>query len=165
MSANICGPEIVDLILSAAKDRQVESALREAYHGDPDMSDLDAARSILGRYLICMNVRSVQYRYRGESLDTLPGYMFEFQDGTNYYPLPVYEFTRKRVNMTDHGHSISLASACEVLSAIADYEYQSCELPEWQVTPAYGFMVSVMASCAFSAAREWERSHLSAVSA
>jgi hypothetical protein len=165
MSANICGPEIVNLILSAANDRHVESALREAYKGDPDMTDTDAARSTLGRYLICMNVRSVQYRYNGESLDTLPGYMFEFQEGTHFHPLPVYEFTRERLTTRDHGFSLSMATACRVLGAIADYEYQSCELPEYFESPACGFMVDVMRTCATSAARAWESSNLSTVSA
>lgn len=72
------------------------------------------------------NVKSVSYRYQGESEETLPGPCY---DGPRYgYEHPCRgETLHKSIKPTD------------VLKAIACYEYQTCEHPEWPESEAQTF--------------------------
>lgn len=161
MSAYVVDPRTVDLMLSVARDLDVMQALRGAYPFQ-DFAPLDSedardeARSMLGRYLLCMNVRSVQYCYRGEAVESLPGHVFDFLLGMQYHPMPDYTFRRVRVDTRDHGLSISAGAARRVLGAATCFDYQSCELPEWHGSPAWGFVVAVIRQCASALADGWE---------
>ena len=144
MSAYIVDPRTIDLLLTAASDQAVTEALRDAYpRGSWETEDPIENKSTLGRYLWSMNVRSVQYRYPSDQLDTLPGYApSEWMSGTQYHPMPAYEYTVTRIGRYS-GHSVTempAAHAARVVAAAHCYEYQSCELPEYQNSPAQRFV-------------------------
>ena len=79
----------------------------------------DAETGRVGQMLADENIKSVQYRYDGEALDTLPG-PIDKSDLLHYHYVPGRRLT-----------------AVEGLKALHGYEYQSCEHPDWEESEAY----------------------------
>lgn len=95
------------------------------YYGNPSKTaprDGGPGASALGQMLVNENITSVQYRYRGEAVDTLP----EPIDKTS---LLDYQYAPGRPLTTVEG-----------LVALDGYEYQSCEHPGWVSSEAYAFV-------------------------
>ena len=159
MSAFVVDRFTIHLLLTAAPDRVVVDTLRDVYPGQTvDESDMDALRSVLGRYLWSMNVRSVLYRYPSDTVDTVPGERPACEWGMIYSPLPEYEYRRTRIGHHGTGSvgGMSKADAARVLGAAYCYRYQSCELPEWNGTPAARFVSGVIDHAAHALSVDWE---------
>lgn len=154
MSAYVVHPATVQLVVRAATDQEVLDLLRDAY---PFVTfERDEARGAACRYLACMNVRSVQYRYGGESVDTLPGFRHgEWVEGAAYYPMPDIDEGKIALRGELDG-SLNLDLARRVLGALHCFEYQSCELPEWSGSPAWRFVREVEHRVAGYVATGWE---------
>lgn len=153
MSAYIVHPATVQLLVAAADDRMVARMLRDAYDTTAEHED---PRGAAVRYLACMNVRSVQYRYGGESVETLPGYGYSsWLPGMVYQPCPDVDAGRVSVHRFTDG-TMSDDVARRVLGALHCYAYQSCELPEWQLTPARAFVSALESRLAGQLAVGWE---------
>lgn len=160
MSAYLVDPGTIDLLLTAAPDRTVDRALRDAYPHATDLpSDPGEARSMLGRYLWCMNARSVAYRYPSDDLESLPGtHPDEWLSGMAYHPMPAYEYRRTRIGAHGHGSlsGMSAGDARRVIGAAHCFRYQSCELPEWDDTAAARFVSAVIDHAAHALSDGWE---------
>ena len=83
------------------------------------VGDSDGETSRIGQMLADENIKSVQYRYHGEALETLPG-------PADKSDLLDYHYAR--------GRSLT---AVEGLKALHGYQYQSCEHPDWEESEAY----------------------------
>lgn len=170
MSAYVVSAATIDLILSVAEDRDVVAALRRAYphkeFGQIESStDGDEARGMLGRYLLSVNTRAVMYRYPNEPLEAMPGAaQYEsWREGMEYHPMPEYAFTRMRVPSDGPGWRMTDDAARRVLGAVHCFDYQSCELPEYECTSAAWLMRRVAREAAGVVAAGWEVSdHASA---
>lgn len=82
----------------------------------------DESATVVGQMLLDECVRSVCYRYEGDSMANLPGrtnaeWLIPFE----------YRFTHRR------------PTPIEALSLISCYEYQSCEHDEWETSEAKAF--------------------------
>lgn len=131
MSAYMVDPEVLSLMLYAAKSveagrhesglswwtapchkltsSQWQDARREVRYYES--GDLDEA---VYQMLVAENVRSVSYRYKEQTLA-----------GDHY----AYQVTP----------AIKSATPVDVLKALACYEYQSCETPDWPESEAFQF--------------------------
>ena len=163
MSAYVVDRRTIDLILTAASDQDVERGLREAYPwqaGETIATDDDRreARSMLGRYLWCMNVRSVQYRYPSDAVADLPGPGdMTYRSGMQYAPMPEYEYRPTRIARTlASGMNPSKSEALRVIGAIHCYRYQSCELPEYGESAAERFVTRVECRMGTIVGEGWE---------
>jgi hypothetical protein len=78
----------------------------------------------VGRMLTDAVVASVKHRYPDDSDDTLPG------PNDHYWTDPSLTFDYQRARPL---------TAIEALKAISGYEYQACELPEWDGSEAQRF--------------------------
>lgn len=83
-----------------------------------------------GEMLLAANVASVSYRYREEPTDgTLPGPV------DTYYLRP-YSAPRRIVHA-------AMPSTVEGLALLAGYEYQACEVPDWDGSEAERFVTAL----------------------
>jgi hypothetical protein len=121
MSAFILGKDHIDYLVTAAIDLGTNGwyGVYFTTWGVRCRVDITSCDTV-GTMLIKENIASVQYRYHGESLDTLPGPI----DKTE---LLDYEYHRFR---PFDGHDID--TIAQVVKAVACYEYQACEHPEWE---------------------------------
>src|ERR1700732_2821348 len=76
----------------------------------------------IGAMLLAECIKSVSYRYSDDNLESLPG--------------PAHVTHPDDYVWTDH--RIKLTPG-EVASTLANYEYQSCEHPEWHTSDAQAF--------------------------
>lgn len=122
MSAYIENRAHIDALVTLAKDGPADRAV--SYPGDGWHMSCGASNDpdIIGRMLIAENIRSVQYRYRGEAVETLPG-------PCDKSSLLDYRYTRGRA-----------LTIIEGLAALDGYDYQTCECPDWRTTEAYAFV-------------------------
>ena len=113
MSAYIESPAHLRVLTQAV----VASVRRDGpiWYGDKRIEDGDYKNVF--DLLYAQNVRSVSFRYEGEPRESLPGYC-----GNEPYEWRALPFT---------------PDALKVLKALAGYEYQSCETPDWEQTDAY----------------------------
>ena len=118
MSAYVVSPVTIDFLVESALNLNRDFAnLR--YAGE--LVTGDNAQKV-ARALMAQNIASVGYRYPDCSLDDLPGII----------PTPVpgaHRFELRRVPF----------NPLSVLSAINNFEYQSCECPSWDTSAALRF--------------------------
>ena len=137
MSAYIVPREHIALLVEVARigPRRHEVAPGTAWYGprwsgpdglDPNVDDRTGSADRIGTMLTAENVRSVAYRYPGET--RLPG---TYPNGEGDWIAPyVHDPYRRRIGQP---------SAVQVLKAIGCYEYQSCESPDWEQSEAFAF--------------------------
>lgn len=170
MSAYICDPATPDTLAAAASDELIEETLRAIYPTGEE-PDKNKARGLVARYLVVMNVRSVQYRYHGESVETLPGYCYKaWESGTTYYPMPTADehpyiptpLGQQARNRDYVGPDPSLAAGAgrvaairRVLGVARGWEYQACELPEYKNSAAAEFIRALTLELAEALAEGW----------
>jgi hypothetical protein len=117
MSAYIVSHKHIDLLVDElTKPGNLYTSRSMIAHGD---------RDAVGQTLIDENIKSVSYRYHGESLDTLPG-------PTDKSDLVNYHYTRPSL--------YAPTSQVQVLKAVQGYTYQSCEHPGWSESQAARWM-------------------------
>lgn len=124
MSAFVVSKEHIDLIVHAVLYPPVEDIPTvQSFRADiagivarNSKHDLGFATN-LGRLLIEQNVRSVLYRHRGD-YSMIP----EYANNYSFTPLPFQP------------------THAEIMKALHCYEYQSCETPDWDLTPAYAIV-------------------------
>lgn len=167
MSAYITHPATVDLILSAAPDAVVDRLILDLF-GRTTLTADNEGRSAVGRYLISVNVRSVQYLYANQTLKDLPGYQYrDLERSVGAYIFcptsPGYEYRpvtwatrvlgggRGYGDGPDHNDE-----ARRLLGAIGCYRYQSCEHPEWTGSPAHKFLDELIGRLASHLSVGWE---------
>jgi len=155
MSAYVVHPDTISLIIDAANTYELMDTYRDIYpHVTPPDSDREL-REAVGRYLASLNVRSVAYRYPSDKLDTLPGYRYEeYLSGMLYSPMPAYKYVPTPYAFAVKSESVDICR--RVLGALACFEYQACELPEWQGTPAFRFCQGLRRHLASVVAEGWE---------
>ena len=155
MSAHLVSRQTIDILVSAASTEpyRVARCLQAVYDsqsipwdwfGEPDY---ERYLGMLGRYLWSVNARSVLFRYPNATLETMP------TDSTlptwkwgSIGPLPDYSFTRSASSLSDSDTDIG--ASVLTISAAQDYGYQSCELPEWESTPAFDLLHHVVFNAA-----------------
>ena len=116
MSAYIEDKAHIDALVTLVRwgpERVPENAWRSLVGGQ----DAEAGR--VGQMLADENIKSVQYRYDGEAIETLPG-PADKSDLLYYHYAPGRRLT-----------------AVEGLKALDGYVYQSCEHPDWEKSEAY----------------------------
>jgi hypothetical protein len=77
------------------------------------------------------NVRSVAYRYRESDFDNLPGTIGDTS------PLPIETL------WISNAWEWTPETAGRVLAALDCLEYQSCETPDYETTPAYEYLCAI----------------------
>jgi hypothetical protein len=112
MSAWVCSHEHIDLILGPLNGYRYRD---DQLLGQHNLENLTAA----GRLLLAENWRSVRFRYPGEPDKALPSTRGE-PDGS-------YVFTPRGWRVI---HALKLLDS---------WDYQSCETPDFNTTPAYKF--------------------------
>ena len=149
MSAFIVDRETIQyLIQSAIKFRPDHGNFSwyDAKHEWQTMPTTDRkAHDETGQMLWNENIASVQYRYNGESLDTLPGPIGE-------------DFSYKHTPRKDSRGSIipSYPTPGKCFAMIDMYEYQSCEHPGWDTSSAKAFCDALRkAACRKVEGYEW----------
>jgi hypothetical protein len=128
MSAFIVSKEHINAILMSSTLIQFQPLTW--YHDDVYHSfTLDMADEI-GQMLLDENVASVRYRYQDSPLTELPGktnnewlFPFRYSPFAHRVPTPV-----------------------EAIKLIRCYNYQSCEHPQWNSSPAKSFCQALLAS-------------------
>lgn len=80
----------------------------------------------IGRMLWATNFLSVAHRYGTEKIDDLPG-----PNGLTRADILGYEY--------EPAFFTPSLEPVEVLKAVQGYEYQTCEIPDWRETKAWGF--------------------------
>ncbi len=120
MSAFVVSPAHIDYLVQSAitLNRLDYGSVR--FHGER-VENCTATE--VGAALLAANITSVSYRYPDSSIDDLPGSI----------PTPAAIDYRYR-------HSQYMPyNPVHVLSALACYEYQSCEHPSWETSEAHAF--------------------------
>lgn len=138
MSAYVVDRQHIDALVALAVRNSGYDTLRWFTVSDQELRTLDmtALRAVtrearhdtadeIGRMLWAENVKSIHYRYP----DTI--------DGENL-PGPI-DFTEADVLTYVWPFSTRVPSAVAGLKAIAGYEYQACEHPEWLTSEARNF--------------------------
>ena len=158
MSAYVVSPDTVRLLVAVTDRYGMEAILGDIYPGqDHKDTPEDELRGLIMRYVLSVNARAVAYRYPNDTLDTLPGYGYEYRTDTQWHPLPVVDYVPVPFLVwDDHGASIRASVAARVLGAAQCLAYQCCELPEWESTPAYRWLTRVMWRAAGVLAEGWE---------
>jgi hypothetical protein len=169
MSAYVVSADTVRLLLAVTDDYALRNLLRDAYpHKDMtvDMSG-DDMRSIALRYILSVNARAVLYRYPDATTDTMPGDTgVEWRTDTLYRPSPVLDYVAPKFRVFDgQGGEIRRDLAPRVLGAAHCLAYQCCELPEWEATPAYRWLMRVHWQAASALSDGWDVSDLSDLAA
>ena len=83
--------------------------------------------AVVGNMLWAENVKSVSYRYNGESLATLPGNIADNKAGCI-------------LTASDFGRPSGHIDPVQVLKSCHCYEYQTCEHPAWKESAARRFI-------------------------
>jgi hypothetical protein len=118
MSAYIVSHKHIDLLVDElTKPGDLYTSRSMIAHGDKDA---------VGQTLIDENIKSVSYRYRGESLDSLPG-PIDKSDLVDYHYTPGAAFGMDHYQV-------------QILKAVQGYTYQSCEHPGWAESQAARWM-------------------------
>jgi hypothetical protein len=167
MSAYVVSADTVRLLLAVTDDHALRGLLRDAYpHHEWDRED-GALRSIALRYILSVNARAVLYRYPDATTDTMPGDTgVEWETGGLYRPSPVLDYVAPPFRVYDgHGSQIRRDLAPRVLGAAHCLAYQCCELPEWESTPAYRWLMRVHWQAASALSDGWDVSDLSDLAA
>ncbi len=143
MSAYICDKEHIVYLVAAAMSTRINphgGPFRWRYNDESHKlpGDFDRAAEV-ANMLWCENIKSVSHRYPNESSASLPGPI-----GKVYVTAPEDFPVFARID------------PIEVLSAVACYEYQSCEHPEWRDSEAFAFCESLKES-AFRVLPGYER--------
>lgn len=121
MSAFIVSPDHIDYLVQAAIAAGIGQP-RIHWPADDPADRVPVTRDTathIGRLLMAANVASVAYRYADIPRDELPGAAPD-----------AYTFTPYRVGMV---------TDAQALKALDCFEYQACEHPEWQDSPAQRF--------------------------
>lgn len=158
MSAYVVSPDTVRLLVAVTDSYGLRATVGELYPGQDhaDATD-DDLRGLVMRYVLSVNARAVAYRYPNDTLDTLPGYAYEYRTDTQWHPLPVVDYVPVPFRVwDDHGASIRASLAPRVLGAAHCLAYQCCELPEWEATPAYRWLTRVMWRASSALSDGWE---------
>lgn len=121
MSAFVVDKKHIDVLVRAAISKSYHDELRYYHEGTWREVNHERADEV-GQMLWDANVRSVSYRYPHDSLESLPGRV----DSPWLKPYS-YDF------------QAPVVTAVEVLKAIACFDYQSCEHPDWEASEAYSF--------------------------
>lgn len=138
MSAYVVDPTHIDALVSVAISGPGDLACRYregwrgCYAGDllagaykVDVSNASAC----GAALLGECIESVAYRYPQDDRSELPG------------PIPTPK--PEQYEWTDLG---AVLATFEALNAIAGYEYQSCEHPDWEQSGSYRFCAQLRGS-------------------
>ncbi len=167
MSAYVVSADTVRLLLAVTDDYALRNLLRDAYpHYEWDRED-GALRSIALRYILSVNARAVLYRYPDATTDTMPGDTgVEWQTDGLYRPSPVLDYVAPAFRVYEgQGGEIRRDLAPRVLGAAHCLAYQCCELPEWESTPAYRWLMRVHWQAASALSDGWDVSDLSDLAA
>ena len=167
MSAYVVSADTVRLLLAVTDDYALRNLLRDAYpHHEWDRED-GALRSIALRYILSVNARAVLYRYPDATTDTMPGDTgVEWQTDGLYRPSPVLDYVAPAFRVYEgQGGEIRRDLAPRVLGAAHCLAYQCCELPEWEATPAYRWLMRVHWQAASALSDGWDVSDLSDLAA
>ncbi len=121
MSAFVVDKKHIDILVRAAINRSYHDELRYYHDGTWHTVDHSTANQT-GQMLWDANVRSVSYRYPHDSLESLPGRI----DSPWLKPF-------------EYDLNAPVVTPVEVLKAIACFDYQSCEPPEWESAQAHSF--------------------------
>lgn len=163
MSSYVVSPDTVRLLLAVTDRYGLHAVMRELYPDstatDPvgeDRSE-DEIRGMIMRYVLSVNARAVLYRYPKDTLDTMPGWGYEYRTDTQWHPLPVVEYEPVPFRLwNDQAGTMRPRIAKAVLGAAQCLAYQCCELPEWESTPAYRWLTRVMWRAASALSEGWE---------
>lgn len=131
MSAFVQDNDHIDLLVTAVV--QANSTF-SAYVKDPDTPNdyrrLDLSDpTTVGRMLLEENVKSVLHRYK-DSADAAE---------QAEYAARIESYTYRRVVLWDETFD-GVNADVAILKAIAGYEYQTCEHPEWESSDAWALM-------------------------
>ena len=116
MSACIVDNKCIDILVFAIVDKYEINVDVPAAHGI--MINLNKMRDEVGQALVDENYRSVNYRYRE---DTIPH--------TYTYMEPDHKIDGK-----------------DILNAINEYEYQSCKTCDWKETDQYKWLLKIQSA-------------------
>lgn len=116
MTAYIVDNKCIDILVFAIVDKYEIDVDVPAAHGI--MVNLNQMRDQVGQALVDENYRSVNHRY---AEDTIPH--------TYVYMEPDHKLDNR-----------------DILDAIDEYEYQSCETKEWQATDQYQWLLKIQSA-------------------
>lgn len=128
MSAFVVGREHINFLVNAALSRQLNpgySGPLHVYHNGEGRYITHDNADTIGQELWEENIKSVLYRYPGDTRENCPGPV-----GENY----VYKHRLPK------GLFSEIAYPVRVLKAAKCYEYQACEHPEWRDSWAASFI-------------------------
>lgn len=170
MSAYVVSPDTVRLLIAVTDRYGLAATLRDIYPDrhisiDDSVTE-DEARGMLMRYVLSVNVRAVMYRYPNDTLDTLPGWGYTYLDGMQYHPMPDANYEPVPFRVYDgHGSEVRKTLAPKIIGAAQCLNYQCCELPEWESTPAYRWLTRVIWRAAGALSDGWEIGNIRDVAA
>lgn len=121
MSAFVVDKRHIDVLVRAAISYDYHGRLYYYHNGSSKEVNHQNADEV-GQMLWNANVASVLYRYPHDSLESLPGRV----DSPWLVPYS-YDFQTTAI------------TAVEVLKAIACFDYQSCEHPDYEASEAHSF--------------------------
>lgn len=116
MSAYVVDNKCIDILVNAIVDRYEIDVNVPATHGI--LVNVNLMRDQVGQALVDENYRSVNYRY-----------------GENTIPRDYF--------YTEPDHKVD---SRDILDAIDEYEYQSCETRDWQDTPQYKWLLKLQSA-------------------
>jgi len=127
MSAFVVGKEHINAMVTAGL--RVNYRPLSWYHNTRSHQLTDETADAVGQMLLDENVRSVGYRYEGDSITDLPGKInAEWLIPFKYQP------------------TIDCPTGIETIKITRCYEYQSCEHQEWEQSEAKAFCKALIAS-------------------
>lgn len=120
MSAYVVDKETINLLVRAGL--HVRYKPMTWYNADQRYQLDESTADLVGQMLLDECVHSVSHRYQDDGITKLSG-------PTNAYWLVPYKYQA----------GLHLPTPVVILKAIACYEYQSCEHPEWETSKAKAF--------------------------
>lgn len=123
MSAFVLDKSHISAMLRKGLRRYQYGCLRWQHNEKQHLLTNETADQV-GQMLLDENVKSVSYRYQGDTLAELPGRLDQ------EWLIP---FTCNRSSFA------KIPTAVECLKLISCYEYQSCEHPDWEESEAHAF--------------------------
>lgn len=124
MSAFICSPEHIATLVVYYR--------QAGYPGE--RFDLEYAADTLMR----ANIASVAYRYPGDGEGARPGPVGYATDGA------LIEETKRLAMDTEFHREVKKYKPVEIIKLAQSLDYQSCESPEWENTPAKALIDSII---------------------